>query len=206
MCVDFSPDGKQLAGAFADGLLRVWNVADGKETWVSDPSALRAIHLRWHPSGNRLVLTNASGWIASIEPGSGKLNGPNKDHAGTSRFVTFGLGGNTILVSHARGGNTPSLVVLDANTLATTANFESLCTDGWVTPDGRSVVALGGDGEMRVFDMGNKQRTYKANPISQYRFFMPARMTMSPDGRTVLLAGDLGSQHGFFVLEVASLK
>lgn len=206
MSVSFSPDGARLAGAFADGILRVWNAASGAQTWSMPVGAKKALHVRWHPKANRIAITDASGWVAMVDATNGKELGLNKSHAGTPQFISFSNDGSALLASMARGGNPPALALIDPATMTTKHNFESLMSDGFFTPDGSKVVGLGGDGDLRVFDVSGKKRDYKGNPISKIRFFKPDRMTLSPDGKQALITGDMQTGFGFYVVPVDSLK
>lgn len=206
MAVSFSPDGKRLAGAFADGILRVWDAGSGAKVWAAEPSAAKAIHVRWSPKGDRIAHTDGSGWVIAVDAGTGKQAAMNKEHAGTPQFLAYSADGTKLLVSLARGGNTPALAVMDTVSLATQHNFESLMVDGGFTKDGSKVVGLGGDGDLRVFDMGTKQRAYKGNPISKHRFFKPERFALSPDGAMAVFTGDMIEGFGFYALPVSELK
>lgn len=206
MTVSFSPDGKRLAGAFADGLVRVWDVASGKQLWASEPGAKRAQHLRFHPSADRIAFTDAAGSVTLIEGAGGKVIAANATHVGTPQFLSFSSDGAWLLVSHARGGNAPALALIATSDMTTHYNFESLMVDGYLTPDNAAIVGLGGDSELRVFDVGAKNRRFKGNPIAKFRFFQPSRMALSPDGKTALITGDLTTGFGFFVVPVESLK
>lgn len=206
MGVSFSPDGKRLAGIFADGLVRVWNVATAKEIFVGGPDRMKAIHVRWHPSKDQIAIVDASGWVSLLDSSTGAQLSQNKGHDGTPQFLRFSPDGSHLLVSHARGGNTPALALIETGSLKTVHNFESNMVDGAIVPGNGRIVGLGSDGELRIFDIGSKQRAYKGNPILKFKFFKPDRMALSPDGKTALMAGDLGTGFGFYVVPVDSLK
>jgi WD40 repeat protein len=206
MGASFSPDGKQLAGVFADGIVRVWDIVSGNKVWEKQPSGMKALMLRWHPKDSKILMADPSGWLVLLDAKNGNVLAENKSHAGTPQFIAFSADGTHALASHSRGGNTPALALMDATSAATKHNFESLMVGGSLAPDNSRIVGLGGDGELRVFDVSTKSRVFKGDPIRKFRFFKAEQVAVSPDGKTALISGDLSTAFGFYVVPVESLK
>lgn len=206
--VAFSPDGNKLVGIQGDGYFRAWDVKTGTELWKVSSEGRGGGNFVWSPKGDRIFFSSSGvgGTIYVMNPADGKTIANNNNHVGTVQFITFSKDGSMALASVARGGNNPALITMNGSTGATIHNFESLMVNGFFTPDNSLIVGLGGDGEMRVFDVNSKQRKYKGNPVMQFRFFIPSKMALSPDGKTALLAGDLGTEYGFYIIDVTSLK
>ena len=205
--ISFSPDGTKIVGTAGEPVMRCWDTATGKEVWNHDPGANGTVSVRWSPKGDRIVY--GTGGVAGtfvVLDSSGKKVGQNSGHVGGIRFITFSADGAHVMASVARGGNAPALVVMNPTNGATVHDFESLMVDGYFLPYNSAIVGLGGDGELRVFEMGSKSRRYKGNPILKHRFFRPERMALSPDGKKALIAGDVTTGYGFFVIDVDTLK
>lgn len=205
--VAFSPDGSKLVGMKGDGYLRVWDTNTGAEKWKISLSTGGG-NLVWHPKGDRIFYSTSGvgGTIVVLNASNGAMIANNNNHVGTVQFISLTNDGEVALASVARGGNTPALITMNGTTAATQHNFESHLAGGNISPDGSKIIGLGADGDLRVFDIASKQRLYKGNPVMKFKFFKPETFALSPDGKTVLIGGDLVTEYGFYVLEADALK
>jgi WD40 repeat protein len=68
----FSPDGKRLASGSLNGILRVWDVASGREQLTLTDHTSEVVSVAWAPEGKRLVSADWSGtvkvWDAQGKP------------------------------------------------------------------------------------------------------------------------------------------
>lgn len=206
--VSFSPDGSKFAAHTGDTILRAFDTASGRVLWEHDTEITGAGKIRWSPTGDRLFYAQrvVQSAIIVMDPATGKELHRNNGHLGNVNFLEFSEDGEIAIASVARGGNPPALIVMDGRTGATIHNFESSMNSGWLTPDKGLIVGTGADSDLRVFEMGSKQRRFKGNPVLKERFFRPDRCVLTKDGKQLLVGTDVGTGYGFFVLEVDSLR
>jgi WD40 repeat protein len=77
--VAFSPDGKNVAGALADGTVRVWDTATDKEQVLKGHTD-RVTHVVYTPSGKTLASVGVDGTIRLWDPATGKEKAVLKGH------------------------------------------------------------------------------------------------------------------------------
>jgi RNA polymerase sigma factor (sigma-70 family) len=97
--VAFSPNGKKLAARGADGFLRVWDVASGKELkrWRTIVTVPRAV--RFSPDSKTLAVTNG-GVVRLLDVASGKEIGPSRENNGSMVApVIFSTDGRTAITA-----------------------------------------------------------------------------------------------------------
>jgi len=80
----FSPDGETLAGAGADGVVRLWPVDDPTDVTELDPEGAAPVDLAFSPSGSQLAVAFADAPVTIVEVGSGamlaRLDAPPQGH------------------------------------------------------------------------------------------------------------------------------
>ncbi len=103
--VCFSPDGKKLTARGADGFLRLWDVATGKELhhWWHNPTAIQAT--AFSPDGKTLAVSSG-GSIRLLDLASGKDVGPPLENGSMHAPVAFSRDGRTAITL---GQHTPLL-------------------------------------------------------------------------------------------------
>ncbi len=206
MSGDFSPDGKTLCATFADGLIRFYDgasyAAKGEVRQVSP--AVKQV--RFDRTGTIVAAvggTSNSG-VTFIDVAGKKIKSTSQDFRADMAFVSYSRDGKYALGSST--GNPPHLVLMDAKTGAKIHDYNSYCVDGQVHPDGKRIIVMGADGNLRIFTIDTKQRTYFSNPIMQV---MPGidKMTLSHDGEMVIVGGRLSDgSFGLVTLPTSSLS
>jgi WD40 repeat protein len=95
----FSPDGKLLATAHVDGVVRLWDVREGKLLRERPTGAKECVTVDWSPAGDVLVTAGLKGKITFWDPRDlavlKELDAPELVHCARfspdgSRLVTVG--------------------------------------------------------------------------------------------------------------------
>jgi RNA polymerase sigma factor (sigma-70 family) len=177
----FSPDGKTLATAGGDHGIRLWNTATGKERLPMPGHRSTVTALSFAPDGRTLISGDRDGrvmqWdLATDKPSDqfGNLPAPVVSlsfHPDGSRIA---LASSKVEIRDVKTG-TNRLVIASPYT-----GQYSFCSASY-TPEGRSLLTLGNDGAVRLWDAGTgKQKALLGRAAS----FGPA-LALAPDGSTV---------------------
>jgi WD40 repeat protein len=73
MALRFSPDGKTLASGSADKLVKLINVADGRERATLEGHTHHVLGLDWRPDGQQVVSASADGILKFWDSGTGEV-------------------------------------------------------------------------------------------------------------------------------------
>jgi len=180
MSLDFSPDGHYLAAASRDRSIRIWQLAPGPQQWkvISlwyDAGASNFLSVRWSPDGTRLVTGDRKGRVAewTFDPVAHRW-----DDATIERFAKMGW------KSHP-GWFNANLAKLTRTPLWRDGDHKQVWNARY-SPDGRRVVAAGGDGMLSVF------AAVTGTPL--YRVTTPSATSLhgldwSPDGSLIAAGG-----------------
>jgi WD40 repeat protein len=169
LALAFSRDGKHLASGGIDKVIRVWEVATGKEEAALKGHAGAVTSLAFSPDGTRLLSAGGGdapeAWVWSVDKRQpvAKLDG---HHKGPIRQVAWSLQGKTL----ATGADGDTFVALwDANNGKHLKNLNytdrpMACQSVSFTRDGKSVVASGFDAwktnVVRIDVAGGKEVRY----------------------------------------------
>jgi WD40 repeat protein len=82
--LQFSPDGETLAGAGADGVVRLWSVDDPTDVTELDPEGDAPVALAFSSDGSELAVASSDAPVTIVEVGSGdtlgELGAPPQGH------------------------------------------------------------------------------------------------------------------------------
>ena len=73
--LEFSPDGETLAGAGADGVVRLWSVDDPTDVTELDPEGEAPVAVAFSPDGSALAVASSDAPVTVFEAGSGAALG-----------------------------------------------------------------------------------------------------------------------------------
>ena len=197
--LEFSPDGKQLIAALADGSAQVWNVSSGQERNRLLGHALGVLRAHFSPDGSQIV--TFSGGVGSDPNLDADRNVPRiwdastgkqlvllQGHAEAVTSVSFSPDGQHVVSS----SNDGSLFVWDARSgrdIAKLGGHTSRVNHASFTPDGRLILSSGGDNIARLWSVNSATHiaTVRKHRDKLYH------TRFSPDGTTVLTGGGFGA-------------
>jgi RNA polymerase sigma factor (sigma-70 family) len=101
LCVAFAPDGKTLAAAGKDNVVRLWDVATGKQTCAipegqAEPGRDHLSALAFSPEGKVLAIAASDASILLWSPAAGKALGRLRGHTWMITGLAFGRDGKAL--------------------------------------------------------------------------------------------------------------
>ncbi len=153
LALEFSPDGRFLASGAADKIARITDLASGKAVKSFEGHTHHILGLAWSADGRTLATAGADNVVKVWDTATGdrKKNIDGYDKEVTSvRFV--GAGDQLITSS---GDSKVRLVALDGKEVRTFPDAADFMQSSAVTAEGRTVLAGGQDGILRVWTVAD---------------------------------------------------
>jgi WD40 repeat protein len=197
--IAFSPDGRRLAAGGDDGVVRVFAVDTGKETFKSPARNARVERVAFSRDGKRVAAADANGAAAVYAPGAANPVPLNVTvvPAGACLGVAFapdgaglftgGTDGRVRLIGAPGGAEGAGQPV--GGVAREFAGHDRGINDLAVTPDGQFLVTAGDDKTVRVWDAKT------AAPVRSFQGHLTKVLGVAvrPDGRQVASAGADGA-------------
>src|SRR5262245_1175769 len=184
LAVAFSPDGKHLATGAADGKLRLWDLASGRElaSFSGHSKLIRSI--AFSPDGSRIASASEDHTVRMWDIATGQglltLNG----HTDQVCSVAFSPDGKTL----ASGSFDHTVKLWDTMTGREFMTLKGHANWVWAiafSPDGRNLASASEDRTIKLWNIGDGMeiRTLKGHTASVYT------VAFSPDGAKLATGG-----------------
>lgn len=212
--ITFSPDGLRIAAGGLGGIVHIWNVATGQElSTINNHEGLIITDLIFSEDGSLIYTYDWQGWTRSWESDTGEQlsgDGPNlsceatlwdaeASSDGSLQAVAAFDGAAYVLLITNLSGNEPNFL----NVLSLTGH-EGNVTGVSINGEGTRLATSGFDGTVRLWklDIGEEVREMSSGEEISLLTDQPVPLggiDFSPDGRSVVTAGDDGMVRVFTV-------
>ena len=163
-CVAYRPDGKALASSSQDKTIRLWNLADNKTTQEIKTHTDIVDQIAFSPDGKYLASGSADKSVRLWNATDGKEVKNLGSHAGSVYSVAFTA--DSKYLASAGSGPTPADNVIKIWDVAGLKEFKTIKGEQAFTGvtfslDGKTVIAIGFDRLIRIFNVADGKEVKK---------------------------------------------
>ena len=185
LAVAFSPEGATLASTGADGWVRLWAVADGRELARLAGHSGGGRGVAFSPDGLTLASGGFDGAVQLWSVADGQLLASFTGHRGGVTCVTFAPDGLTLAAS-GRDGMIRLWRVADRELLDTLSSHAGIVWSVAFAPDGQELASGGSDHSVRLWRIsGGRLLARLEGPKDRVN-----SVAYSADGRLLVATGD----------------
>lgn len=154
LCLDFSPDGKKLASGAADKIVRVTEVATGKQLNLLEGHTHHVTAVAFRSDGRVLASAGAEGTVVTWDMVIGERK--RKIEGWTKEVTSLQFIGATNQLITSAGDNRVRIVNDEGNEIRNIPDLPDYMQAAVSTPNGATLVAGGEDSLLRIWDSTGK--------------------------------------------------
>lgn len=155
LSLDFSPDGKLLASGAADKIVRVTEVASGKQTNIFEGHTHHVTGLAFRADGRVLASAGAEGVVNTWDMVIGERK--KKIEGWTKEVTSLEFIGATAQIVTSAGDNRVRIVTDEGAEVRAISQLPDYVQAAASTPSGSTIIGGGEDSRLRVWDGAGKE-------------------------------------------------
>ena len=155
LCLDFSPNGKRLASGAADKIVRVTDIATGKQTNLFEGHTHHVTGIAFRSDGRVLATAGADGVVNTWDMIIGERK--RKIEGWTKEVTSLEFIGATAQIVTSAGDNRVRIVTDDGTEVRSISKLPDYVQAAASTPSGSTIIGGGEDSQLRVWDGTGKE-------------------------------------------------